>query len=89
MLRREVVSEGCVSVWLGLWFESAGMRQGRLGKEEDVWERGNWERGVGCYCGVCLVGEGMRLSAFEEWCELVGTVVGSVARGRNVEGDQT
>ncbi|WP_343358170.1 hypothetical protein AAJP84_05995 [Bartonella schoenbuchensis] len=40
------------------------------GKEEDVWERGNWERGVGCYCGVCLVGEGMRLSAFEEWCEL-------------------
>ncbi|MEL6089525.1 hypothetical protein [Bartonella schoenbuchensis] len=58
------MSEGCVSVWLGLWFESAGMRQGRLGKEEDVWERGIWERGVGCYCGVCLVGEEMRLSAF-------------------------
>ncbi|WP_208540914.1 hypothetical protein [Bartonella capreoli] len=56
------------------------------GKEEDVWERGNWERGVGCYCGVCLVGEGMRLSAFEEWCELVGTVVGSVARGERWSG---
>ncbi|MEL6089528.1 hypothetical protein [Bartonella schoenbuchensis] len=35
MLRREVVIEGCVSVWLGCWFERAGM-SGLLGRRREV-----------------------------------------------------
>ncbi|MEL6093780.1 hypothetical protein [Bartonella schoenbuchensis] len=52
MLRREVVIEGCVSVWLGCWFERAGMSGVDLGRGVDVGEGSESEEVVSvvwCY----------------------------------------
>ncbi|WP_034990223.1 hypothetical protein [Bartonella schoenbuchensis] len=59
MLRREVVSERCVSVWLGFWFESAGMSRADLegrGCVEGVFGR---EEECGFSYGVSVRGRGV------------------------------